>query len=190
MGLLLVYGLNTWLPELMRSAGYDLGNSLAFLMVLNVGAVVGLVLAGIVGDRFGIQRVAVTWFLLAAVFLAVLSIRMDHLVVLYVAVFITGVFVFSAQVLVYAFVNTRYPPAVRGTALGFSAGIGRAGAIVGPLVTGGLVGLGIAYPWGFYAFALAAVIAVVAMSAVPKSVPAADAPVPVSEMQGGGVAQK
>jgi MFS family permease len=195
MGLLLVYGLNTWLPELMRAAGYDLGNSLAFLMVLNVGAVAGLVLAGVVGDRFGIRRIAVTWFVLAAGFLAVLSIRTDQVVVLYVAVFITGVFVFSAQVLVYAYVNGAYPPSVRGTALGFSAGIGRAGAIVGPLITGGLVGLGVAYPWGFYAFSLAALIAVVALSAIPgrRSVGAGSEPAPadsMSEVQGSSLTQQ
>ena len=190
MGLLLVYGLNTWLPELMRSAGYDLGNSLAFLMVLNLGAVAGLLLAGVVGDRLGIRRVAATWFLLAAVFLAVLSIRMDHVVVLYVAVFITGVFVFSAQVLVYAFVNGAYPSSVRGTALGFSAGIGRAGAIVGPLITGALVGLGIAYPWGFYAFAIAAVLAMVALSAIPRTRSAAEATELSSEMAQGSLSQQ
>jgi MFS family permease len=192
MGLLLVYGLNTWLPELMRAAGYDLGNSLAFLLVLNVGAVAGLVLAGVVGDRFGIKRVAAMWFLLAAVFLAMLSIRMDEVAVLYVAVFITGVFVFSAQVLVYAYVSSAYPPSVRGTALGFSAGIGRAGAIVGPLLTGALVGFGIAYPWGFYAFSLAAVIATVALTAISRRRPVASdpAPVPSSEMEGGRLPQQ
>jgi maleate isomerase len=31
-GFLLVYGLNTWLPQLMRSAGYELGSALAFLL--------------------------------------------------------------------------------------------------------------------------------------------------------------
>ncbi len=45
MGLLLVYGLNTWLPEIMRAAGYELGASLSLLLVLNVGAVLGLLLA-------------------------------------------------------------------------------------------------------------------------------------------------
>ena len=190
MGLLLVYGLNTWLPELMRAAGYDVGSSLAFLMVLNLGAVAGLILAGVVGDRFGIRRIAVTWFLLAAVFLAVLSIRMDQIVILYLAVFITGVFVFSAQVLIYAYVTGAYPASVRGTALGFSAGIGRAGAIVGPLVAGGLVGMGIAYPWGFYAFSLAALIAVLALSAIPGRRPVEDTAAPLSEMELGRLAQE
>jgi len=45
MGLLLVYGLNTWLPQIMRSAGYNLGAALALLLVLNVGAVIGLLIA-------------------------------------------------------------------------------------------------------------------------------------------------
>ena len=53
MGLLLVYGLNTWLPEIMRSAGYELGAALALLLVLNVGAVLGLLVAGQVADRIG-----------------------------------------------------------------------------------------------------------------------------------------
>ena len=51
MGLLLVYGLNTWLPQIMRAADYDLGNALGFLLILNVGAVVGLWIGGRVADR-------------------------------------------------------------------------------------------------------------------------------------------
>src|SRR5690606_21488003 len=36
-GLLLTYGLNTWLPKIMADAGYDANGSLAFLLVLNGG---------------------------------------------------------------------------------------------------------------------------------------------------------
>lgn len=46
MGLLPAYGLNTWMSQIMREAGYDMGNSRGFLMVLNIGAVVGLIIAG------------------------------------------------------------------------------------------------------------------------------------------------
>src|SRR5699024_1870334 len=46
MGLLLVYGLNTWLPKIMADAGYEVSDSLVMLFVMNIGAVVGLVLAG------------------------------------------------------------------------------------------------------------------------------------------------
>ena len=170
MGLLLVYGLNTWLPQLMASAGYSLNAGLALLLVLNVGAVVGLLIAGVLADRHGTKRIVLLWFGLSAVFLAALSIQIQNEVVLYAAVFVTGVFVFSSQVLVYAWVTQLFPVRLRGTALGFAAGVGRLGAILGPAVTGTLVAAGIAYPWGFYVFAGAAVLAVLALAFVPQTV--------------------
>ncbi|MFE4952294.1 MFS transporter [Leifsonia sp. NPDC056665] len=173
MGLLLVYGLNTWMPQLMKDAGYGSTDALGLLLTLNAGAVTGLILAGIVADRAGTKRVAMVWFVLAAALLAFLSVRLEDVTMVYVAVFVTGVFVFSAQVLVYAFITQLYPPEVRGTALGFAAGIGRLGAILGPAVTGTLVSLGLAYPGGFYVFAATALLAVGALAVIPARAPAA-----------------
>jgi MFS family permease len=170
MGLLLVYGLNTWLPQLMAGAGYTVSTGLVLLLVLNVGAVVGLVIAGILADKHGTKRVVLLWFGLSAVFLAVLSVKIQSELLLNAAVFVTGVFVFSAQVLVYAWVSQLFPAALRATALGFAAGVGRLGAIMGPAVTGTLVAASIAYPWGFYVFAAAAAIAVVALVTVPHTI--------------------
>lgn len=152
MGLLLVYGLNTWLPQIMRAADYDLGNSLGFLLVLNVGAVVGLIIAGKVSDTHSPRSTGLLWFVMSAVFLALMAIKLP-LVALYVVVFITGVFVFSSQNLVYAFVGENHPSNMRATAMGFSAGIGRLGAISGPMLGGLLISLGLAHPWGFFAYA-------------------------------------
>jgi hypothetical protein len=89
MGLLLVYGLNTWLPKIMGEAGYSIKAGTGLLLILNVGAVIGLLIAG---------------------------------------------------------------------------------AIVGPSLGGALVTAGIAYPWGFYAFAIAAVLAVLALATIPAHV--------------------
>ena len=170
MGLLLVYGLNTWLPQLMASAGYSIAAGIGQLLVLNVGAVVGLVIAGILADKHGAKKVVLLWFGLSAVLLAVLSIKLQNELLLNAAVFVTGVFVFSSQVLVYAWVSQLFPSRLRATALGYSAGVGRLGAILGPAVTGTLVAAGIAYPWGFYVFAAAAVIAVAALAIVPPRI--------------------
>lgn len=153
MGLLLVYGLNTWLPQIMRQADYDMGNALGFLMVLNIGAVVGLVIAGQVSDKHSPRRSGLVWFVLSALFLAMLAIRMP-MPVLYTVVFLTGVFVFSSQNLVYAFVGENHPSNLRATAMGISAGIGRLGAISGPMLGGLLVHKDLANPWGFYSFAI------------------------------------
>jgi MFS family permease len=166
-GLLLVYGLNTWLPKIMGEAGYSIKAGTALLLVLNAGAVAGLLVAGRISDSQGNKKTVLAWFGVAAVVLAALSIKLEVTAAVYVAVFVAGVFVFSAQVLVYAFVGHLYPPEIRGTALGMAAGVGRVGAIVGPSLGGALVTAGVAYPWGFYAFAAAAALAVFALTFVP-----------------------
>ncbi|MDQ1052788.1 AAHS family benzoate transporter-like MFS transporter [Arthrobacter sp. SORGH_AS 212] len=172
MGLLLVYGLNTWLPQLMASAGYPVSAGLSLLLVLNLGAVAGLIIAGILADKHGTKPIVLLWFGLSAACLALLSIKVDNAILLNALVFVTGVFVFSAQVLVYAWVSQLFPARLRATALGFAAGVGRVGAIAGPAVTGGLVAAGIAYPWGVYAFAAAGALAVLALVAVPHAIAA------------------
>jgi MFS family permease len=165
MGLLLVYGLNTWLPEIMRQAGYPLGAALSLLLTLNVGGIAGLLVAGRVADRVGIRPSAIAWFCAGALFLALLSVKLPA-VGLYAAVFLTGCFVFSAQVLVYAYIGRLYPDAIRATGLGWSAGIGRIGAISGPILGGALLTAGIAYPWGFYAFAAVGALGAAAVTVV------------------------
>jgi MFS family permease len=162
MGLLLVYGLNTWLPTIMREAGYNLGASLTFLLILNAGAVVGLLIAGGVANRIGPRPAAIIWFAGAAVFLALLSVKVSFGI--YVLVFLAGCFVFSAQVLVYAFTSANHPPQIRATALGWSAGVGRVGAICGPILGGVMLGAGYAVPWGFYAFALVGLLGAIAVA--------------------------
>jgi len=181
MGLLLVYGLNTWLPQIMRSAGYQLGAALALLLVLNVGAVAGLLAAGRIADRFGNRRSTMAWFTLGAIFLALLSVKLPGIGI-YISVFLAGVFVFSGQVLVYAYISHVYPTAARGTALGTASGVGRIGAIAGPLLGGVLLTAGIAYPWGFYIFAVVALIAAICIALVNRD-PAPDEPLADTEEQ-------
>ncbi|WP_136684136.1 MFS transporter [Falsirhodobacter xinxiangensis] len=164
MGLLLVYALNSWLPALMVAADYGLERGLWLLLLLNAGAICGLLVAGQVGDRVGLKPAAVAWFAAGAVLLAILSWKMP-VALLYPMVFLTGCFVFSAQVLVYAFTAASHPAGVRATAIGMSAGVGRLGAIAGPLIGGTLVGMGIGHPWGFYVFAAVGLIGAIAMSA-------------------------
>src|SRR3954452_725182 len=167
MGLLLVYGLNTWLPNLMREAGYSVSTSVTLLLVLNAGGIAGMLLAGYMADTRGVTRTVLAWFAVGGVLLASLSIKIESATLLNVIIFLTGVFVFSAQVLVYAYVAHTHPQRIRGSALGITSGVGRIGAIVGPTITGAFVSAGIARPWGFYFFALAAFLGLAAMAIAP-----------------------
>jgi AAHS family benzoate transporter-like MFS transporter len=105
-GLLLVYGVATWLPTLMRSEGYELGSALTFVVLFNLGGIVGMLVAGRASDRFGAPRISAIWFALTAVGVFLLSVRMP-LALTFTVVFLTGVFLNSAQTMIYATVSIR-----------------------------------------------------------------------------------
>ncbi|MET8656672.1 MFS transporter [Streptomyces sp. NBUL23] len=164
-GLLLVYGISTWLPQLMRSAGYGLSTSVALLMVINAGGIVGMPVAGRVADRFGAVRVATCWFLLTAAGLALLATG-PSLALTYAVVAFTGIWLFSASTMVYAVAGRFYPAADRAAGLGWVTGVGRLGAVVSPMLGGALVARGLG-SGGFLVFALGGVLGAVTVLLVP-----------------------
>lgn len=170
MGLIIVFGLNTWLPQIMSKAGYAVADSIIQLFVLNLGAIVGLLFAGWIGDKWKPSAISTLWFLMAAILLVLLSIKMNSAFLLGALVFLAGVFVFSAQVMVYAFTSKVYQGNARATAMGLENAIGRIGAIVGPLGAGILVTANLAYPWGFYLFAGAAFLGLISMILIPRKI--------------------
>ncbi|MEU9014364.1 MFS transporter [Streptomyces sp. NPDC048479] len=164
-GLLLVYGVSTWLPQLMRASGYGLTSSVSFLLVINAGGIVGMLIAGRTADRFGAVKVSAIWFLLTAAGALLLKSHLP-LGITYVVVAFTGVWLFSAQVMVYAATNTVYRGSERAAGLGWVTGVGRTGAVLGPWM-GGALAQGGNESWGFTAFALAGLLGAIAVSLVP-----------------------
>ncbi|WP_330263105.1 aromatic acid/H+ symport family MFS transporter [Streptomyces griseorubiginosus] len=152
-GLLLVYGVATWLPTLMRAEGYVLGSALSFVVVFNLGGIVGMLVAGRAADRFGAPRIAAIWFALTAAGVFLLSVHMSTTVTM-IVVFLTGVFLNSAQTMIYATVSIRSNADDRATAVGWTSGMGRFGAVFGPWLGGQLLASGNG-DWGFTAFAIA-----------------------------------
>lgn len=151
-GLLLVYGVNTWLPNIMRQAGYSLGSSLTFLLVLNLGAIAGALIASRIADRFGSKPVTVTSFLLAV--LAILSLSLGlPLYAAMIVVAIAGLGTVGTQILVNGYVATYFGDRDRTSALGLSLGLGRVGAIFGPILGGWIASSALGVDWNFYSFA-------------------------------------
>ncbi len=156
-GLLLTYGLNTWLPEIMGQHGYGKTYSLTFLLALNAGAVVGGLVASTFADRFGPRAVVSTTFVIAAVALVLLTLSFP-LPVLLVAVAFAGVGSLGTQVLVYGFVSNFYPTPARVAGVAWCAGFGRLGGIFGPLVGGFLISAQAPTNVAFLVFAAVALI--------------------------------
>ena len=168
VGLLLTYGLNTWLPQIMRDNGYGKTYSLTFLLVLNLGAIVGGLFASYVADRSGsAQRVVVTTFILAAAMLALLPLKLPF-VVLLAAIAVAGVGTIGTQVLIYGLVSNYYPTRARAAGVAWCAGFGRLGGIVGPVIGGLLVGANVGGSVAFVIFAGLAVLGAAVTAFVPR----------------------
>lgn len=159
-GLLLVYGLNTWLAQIMREAGYPLGTALAFLLALNAGAIVGTPLLGLLADRIGSRIVVGSMFFGAAAAILLLMFRFPTPVLL-TLVAVAGACTIGTQTLLTAFIGGFYPERLRAAGLGWALGIGRIGAIAGPLYGGLILSTGWGFQANFLAFAVPALLAAV-----------------------------
>lgn len=155
-GLLLTYGLNTWLPVIMGQHGYNTSGSLLFLLTLNLGAIIGALLASRIADRIGPKWVIAGTFLLAAAALLILPFRLPFAVLL-LLITAAGIGTIGTQVLVYGFVSNFYESRARGAGVAWCAGFGRLGGIFGPLIGGFLITAGISVTLAFQLFAIVAV---------------------------------
>lgn len=162
MCLLMVYGLGSWLPKLMTMAGYGFGSSLMFLLFLNIGGIIGAIGGGWLSDRFHPRPVLMLFFTLAAVSLALLGFK-SHVAVLYFLVTVAGATTIGSQILLYAYVAQFYPTAIRSTALGWSSGVGRIGAILGPVLGGALLAMQLSHQMNFLVFVVPGALAVIAI---------------------------
>jgi AAHS family benzoate transporter-like MFS transporter len=148
----------------MASAGYSLGSSLSFLLALNFGGMAGAILGGWLGDRLNLVKVMIGFFLAAALSISLLGIN-SPMPILYLLIFIAGATTIGTQILLYAGTAQLYGLNIRSTGLGWASGIGRNGAIVGPLLGGALMAIELPLQLNFMAFAIPGAVAALAMTA-------------------------
>lgn len=162
MSLLMLYGLNTWLPKFMTQAGFPLGSSLSFLLALNVGATVGAILMGWLADRWGVGKALILFFLIAFISISSLGYA-TNMILLYILVAIAGAATVGTQNLTHSYTSQFYPVTMRSTALGWALGVGRIGGILGPTIGGILLASKLTLQVNFMIFAIPGIIAALAV---------------------------
>ncbi|MDV8000726.1 aromatic acid/H+ symport family MFS transporter [Rhodococcus sp. IEGM 1408] len=167
-GLLLTYGLNTWLPTIMESYGINAKSSLGFLLVLNGGAILGGLAASRLADKHGPRVIVACSFVLATLALVAVTLSPPFaLMILLVAA--AGMGTIGTQVLVYGFVSNYYETGSRAAGVAWCAGFGRLGGILGPVIGGLLVAAGLQAETSFLVFAGVALAGALITLAVPRS---------------------
>lgn len=174
-GLVLVYSLNTWLPELMLRAGFNAKGSLSFLAVLNGGSLFGALAASRAADRYGPKPVVAACFATGALALVLLTLGFP-LAGLLAIVAVVGLGTSGTQTLIYGFVANYYRTNVRAAGVAWCAGFGRLGGIGGPMLGSLLIGAGLQLDAIFYVLAGLGLFGVLLTLAVPLSRSAAAQP--------------
>ncbi len=161
--LLAWYGLGTWLPRLMETAGYDFGAALTFTLALNLGAILGSVVTAWAGDRYGPIRSGIVAAGIAGIALLLL-LAFPPVWAVYIILILAGVGTHGTQILIIAAVANFYPSNLRGTALGWALGVGRIGAVAAPQLAGLLLAWNLGVSSNFIMFGVAALLSATSLA--------------------------
>jgi len=162
-----IYGLGTWLPQIMRKQGYDLGSSLSFLAVFMLSSALGGILVGRIGDWLGPRKTMVFGYLIGAIAISSLAIK-SSLGMNYVLVALAGFGSIGVAMVQLGYIANYYGSHARASATGWAVGIGRFGAMAGPMIGGVLASQNVDVKWNFYVFAASALIAGMVIMLTPS----------------------
>jgi AAHS family 4-hydroxybenzoate transporter-like MFS transporter len=140
MNLLNLYFLASWLPTVANQAGFGMRTSVLVGTMEQVAGMIGGFSLGWFVHRLGFVPVLTTCFAVGCINIALIGQPGLSLAMLFTVVFLAGFGVVGGQTAVNALSATYYPTELRATGIGAGLGIGRIGAIVGPVVGGVLMG--------------------------------------------------
>lgn len=142
-GLVVVYLLLNWLPQLLVSLGFGRGQASMVQILFNLGGAAGSIIGGrlLDGERPAVS--AAGCFVALIITIALLAmVPGGNVFAALVTGTLVGVTLLGAQALLYGIAPQCYPAEVRGTGVGLAVSVGRLGSIVGPLFAGILLASG------------------------------------------------
>ncbi len=141
MNLLAAYFLANWLPVLMNDAGHGPSQAILAGTIFWVGGIAGNLLIGWFADRRGFGPTLSAVFITAALAMMLIGQVASSLTLVLIVVTVAGFCVLGGQTALNALGAVYYPISVRSTGMGWAMGIGRMGAIFGPILGGELIRL-------------------------------------------------
>ena len=138
MGLVIFYGIISWLPVLLKeAAGVDDSTARLIGAMFPLGGV-GAIASGWLMDRFNGNAIIAIGYLLTGLLIFAIGQSVGDVTLLFGAVFLGGAFMNTCQSSMGSLAAGFYPTAGRATGVAWMLGIGRFGGIAGPLLVGAL----------------------------------------------------
>lgn len=165
-GYMVLYSIVSWIPKLAIEAGLNPRAGIYAGAVYNIGAFLGTVLLAGLSDSARLKKLIACFLLAAAGLLIVFGgVSMAVGAVLLTA-FAIGVTLQGGFNGIYPLATCVYPVEVRSSGLGWAMGLGRAGAVLGPMLAGILLSLHAALIILFLTLAVALVIASLSVASI------------------------
>jgi len=157
-----LYTLISWVPSFAGSAGLRLEAAIHAGTVLNLGALAGTCAIGVVSRWIGLRRFTLCALLLAIVSMLAFSQGSIGGSFGLPLIFLIGATVQGGFNSYYPIATRVYPPELRASGVGFAMGIGRAGAVLGPLAAGYLLAAGVPMSRLFIGFSVPLLVSAIA----------------------------
>jgi len=162
--LLVYYFVQSWLTTLIIAAGHTQQVAVSATTMLAAGGVLSIFAVGPLMDKYQPFKVIGFFFVVGSTCVALLgSLLAASVPIVLVASFLAGFTVLGVQKGMNAVAVHFYPTPLRSTGLGWGLGIGRLGAVAGPLVAGILMQGGQASATLFYFAAISMLAGATAM---------------------------
>jgi MFS family permease len=140
--ILTFYFYSGWLPKLMSDLGFSTPEAIRTSAIMSIGGVLGGIVLGGLTPSLGLKRQAVAAMIGTAIMMAIFG-NLHSLPALRVMAFAVGIFMFGGIVGLYASLARAFPPRMRVTGTGLAIGLGRGGAVAGPIIGGLLLEMGL-----------------------------------------------
>ncbi|CAI1012237.1 4-hydroxybenzoate transporter PcaK [Serratia entomophila] len=132
--LFVFYLLTSWLPSILKDAGYNIAHASRIGAMVPLGGTLGAILMALLMDRVGPYKVLALSYLAAALVVGATGYLMGDVYTLAAAVFLIGFGVAGAQNGLNLVSTTLYPTAARVTGVSWAMANGRFGSIVGSML--------------------------------------------------------
>lgn len=132
--LFVFYQLTSWLPSILKDAGYDIVHASRIGAMVPLGGTLGAILMALLMDRVGPYKVLALSYLGAALVVGATGYLMGDVYTLAATVFLIGFGVAGAQNGLNLVSATIYPTAARVTGVSWAMASGRFGSIIGSML--------------------------------------------------------
>jgi AAHS family 4-hydroxybenzoate transporter-like MFS transporter len=139
LNLFVLYTLISWIPTLLRGAGWAAANASRGVGIINAGGVVaGLLISAFVDRNKTLPAMLLAYIGVAAAL--ALFMFLPNGAVWWVLLAVIGGGTSGAQMTLNSLAAGIYPPVIRATGVGWATSVGRVGAALAPLVAAVVVG--------------------------------------------------